>query len=86
MQANSTKLRELERLYTEGRVLRALAFVVFGALVVLWVFFPMPQMFLWLLVIDLLALGFVSRLLSDYRKRMQAIEQEMKQQQSDSQG
>jgi hypothetical protein len=85
MQANSTKLRELERLYREGRFLRALAVVVFGALVVLWVFFPLPQMFLWLLVIDLLALGFVSRLLSDYRKRMNAPEQEMKRRQSDSQ-
>ncbi len=84
MQANSTKLRELERLYTEGRFLRALAFVVFGALVVLCVFLPMPQMFVWLLVIDLLALGFISRLLSDYRKRIKAIEQDMKQRQSDS--
>ena len=41
MQANSTKLRELERLYTEGRFLRALACVVFGALVVLCVVFPL---------------------------------------------
>ena len=84
MQANSTKLRELERLYTEGRFLRALACVVFGALVVLYVFFSLDPMFFWLLVIDLLALGFISRVLRDYRKRMQAIEQEMKQRQSDS--
>ena len=86
MQANSTKLRELERLYLEGRLLRALAVVVFGALVVLCVFFPIPQIFLWLLAIDLLALGFVSRVLRDYRKRMNALEQKMKQQQSDSPG
>ncbi len=85
MKANSTKLRELERLYNEGRFLRAIAVVVFGALVVLFVFFPIDPRFFWLLVIDLLALGFISRLLSNYRERMKAIEQDMKQRQSDSQ-
>ena len=84
MTANSTKRRELERLYKEGRLLRALAVVVFGALVVLCVVFPLDQRFVWLLVIDLLALGFVSLVLRDYRQRMQAIEQEMKDRQSDS--
>ncbi len=86
MKADSTKLRELERLYTEGRFLRVIAVVVFGALVVICVFFPMDQMFFWLLGIDLLALGFISRLLNNYRERMKAIEQEMEQRQSDSQG
>lgn len=85
MKENSTKLRELERLYTEGRVLRTLAVVVFGALVVICVFFPMDQMFFWLLGIDLLALGFISRLLKNYRERMKAIEQELQQPPSDSQ-
>ena len=85
MNANSTKLREVERLYNEGRRLRAITAVVFGALVVLWVFAPLDQWFLWVLGIDLLALGFISRLLRNYRERMNAIEQEMKHQHSDAQ-
>ncbi len=85
MNGNSTKLRELERLYNEGRFLRALAVVVFGALVVICVFFPIDQMFFWFLVIDLLALRFISLLLNNYHERMKAIEQEMKHRQSDSQ-
>ncbi len=82
MKANSTKLREVERLYSEGRLYRAIAVVVFVALVVLYVLFPITQLFFWLLVIDLLALGFISLLLHDYRKRMKALEQELKQRQS----
>ncbi len=85
MQANSTKLRELERLYNEGRFFRAIAVVVFGALVVLCVVFPLDPRFFWCLVIDLLALGCISRLLNTYRARMKAIEQKMKHRQSDAQ-